>query len=343
MLSTAKAFPDSPIYTALYEPTRTFPEFQLLPVRTLPLNRLSVLRHDHRRALPLLAQAYSRLLLDVDVLLCTSTGWSHGIRTTGRKVVYWHSPAKWLYHNDQYRGAGRRMGNAALLVLRKPLMRWDRRAVETVHRHLCSSSSVRERLARVYGVQAEVVPCPVTFGAAGPSEPVDCEPGYLLCVSRLLPYKNVDVVVDAFRQLPTRRLVVVGTGPEEQRLKAGASSNVTFIRSVSEAQLRWLYQHSVAVITPSREDFGLVPIEAACFGIPALALRAGGFLDTVVESATGVFFDHVDAGEVIRGVEDVLSRKWDDVRIRDHADAFSEARYAERLRAVVEKESALTG
>ena len=124
------------------------------------------------------------------------------------------------------------------------------------------------------------------------------DPGFHLVVSRLLPYKNVDKAVDAFRALPDERLLVIGRGPEEERLRAGLPANVAIVSDVSDAQLRWAYRHAVALVAPSIEDFGLTPLEAGAFAKPTLALRGGGYLDTVAEGVNGLFFDRPDADSI---------------------------------------------
>ena len=123
VLSLARAFPGAPLHTSLYEPATTFPSSARVDVRPTPLNRLAPLRRDHRLALPLLAPAFSRLRIDADVVVCSSSGWAHGARVTGRKIVYCHTPARWLYQADRYlrgRGAGARLVAGAL---RAPLVR----------------------------------------------------------------------------------------------------------------------------------------------------------------------------------------------------------------------------
>ena len=101
-LSLTRAFPGAPVYTSLYDPDGTFPEFAEVDVRTLPINRLAPLRRYHRLALPLLAPSFSRLKVKADVVICSSSGWAHGARVEGRKIVYCHTPARWLYQSDRY-------------------------------------------------------------------------------------------------------------------------------------------------------------------------------------------------------------------------------------------------
>jgi glycosyltransferase involved in cell wall biosynthesis len=334
-LTIAQIF-DAPLYTSLYDPTRTFAT-DGTKVHASWLSSIGLLRADHRRALPLLAPVFSAMSVDADVTICTTAGWAHGVRATGTKVAYWESPAKWLHRTQDYQAAGTRSGRAAMAVLRRPLLWWDARAVRSVDVHIANSSFTRDLLRSIYGIEATVVLCPHSFTAEGIQDAVPSVgvAGYLLCVCRLLPYKNVDAVVAAMRDLPSERLFVVGVGPESDRLKGMAPPNVFFLGSVTDPELRWLYANCAAVVTASREDFGLTPLEAAGFGRPAIVLRWGGFLDTVAPGLTGVFFDSVDPEAVAAAIRRALDTKWESAAIRAHAELFSVDRFAERLRTAL--------
>lgn len=341
VLALHRAFPDATIHTTLYHPDGTYPEFGDAHVVVSPLNHIGALRREHRAALPLLPYAVSRLRVDADVVVASSSGWAHGVPTTGRKLVYCHAPARWLYQADAYLGdeAGRSLRARALGLLGGWLRRWDRRAAASADRYLANSTVVRDRIAAAYGIDAEVLPPPYGIDPADPQQPVPmledwADGGYLLLVSRLLPYKNVDVAVAAVRGLP-ERLVVVGSGPLEARLRAQAPDNVRIVTGLSDAQLRWTYAHARTLLAPSLEDFGLTPLEAAAFGVPTLALHAGGYLDTIDERVNGTFFEEATAAAVRAAVVADRGRAWDAAAIRAHAEHFSEERFNERIRAEV--------
>jgi len=337
VLSMLEAFPDAPVYTAFFEPSLTFPEFPAERVRTLPLDRLRPLRRRHRLALPLLAAAFSRLDIAADVVICSSSGWAHGARTAGRKVVFCHTPARWLYQQDVYLRGKPALACAAFAALRPVLMAWDRRAAASAHRYVVNSTAVRARVHDLYGIEAETLPPPYGVDPNGTQKPVEgLEPGFYLCVSRLLPYKNVDAVVEAFADLRGERLVVVGDGPDEAELRRLAGPNVRLLGTVSDEELRWLYSHSAGLVAAAYEDFGLTPLEAAAFGKPTAALRWGGFLDTLVEDATGVFFAQPRPDDIAVAVQRLRSRRWSGPTLRAHAERFGEARFIERLRALVD-------
>jgi glycosyltransferase involved in cell wall biosynthesis len=338
VLSMMKAFPDAPLHTSLYDQEGTFPQFAGADVRTSVLDRAGVLRRHHRLALPLLAPTFSAYRVDADVVWCSSSGWAHGIRTSGRKIVYCYSPARWLYQGDRYLGGGRSAKGRALAVLRPPLIHWDQRKAQTASRYLTLSTVVRDRIRETYGIEAEVLPPPHTIDVTAPARPLPgLDPGFFLCVARLLAYKNVDAVVSAFADLPRHRLVVVGTGPEQARLAQMAGRNVSFVGTLDDETLRWLYGACTAVVSASHEDYGLTPLEAAAFGKPAAVLRGGGFLDTVVEGRTGVFFTQPTPVEVAGAIRALLDEDWPPEVLTAHADDFDEQRFIRRLRQVADE------
>lgn len=346
VLALQRAFPSAPIYTTLYEQSTTYPEFADSTIIASPLNRVGPLRRSHRLALPLLAWASSRIQVRARHTVVSSSGWAHGFVTSGSKIVYCYSPARWLYQRDAYFGSSKRTPRRlALDVLSPFLKRWDRRASKTATTYFAISTVVQQRIKDTYGIDAEVLPAPHTVDMTIAQEPValpaalSAEP-FFLCISRLLPYKNVDVVIKAFKELGLP-LVVVGAGPEERRLAAMCAENVAMVKNLTDGQIQWLYARSRAVVSASFEDFGLTPIEGAVHGKPSIVLRWGGFLDTIAEGVTGIYFDSPTASNVAAAVRDFTTRDWDGDRIRAHAERFTEEHFAKRLRDEIARIDAL--
>lgn len=341
VLSLRRAFPEAPIFTTLYNPDTTFPEFRDARIVTSFLNKIPAFRADHRRALPLLPLAAETLKIDADVVVASSTGFAHGFPTTGRRVVYCHSPARFLYLSDEYLGdEGRRSPKALALAALKPaLIAWDQRAARRADRYLANSSVIRERIRSVYGIDAEIVFPPAGVSAEGvqerPAELADWADGFYLVVSRLMPYKNVEQAIEAFRGLE-QRLVVVGSGPLEAQLRAGLPANVRLLQRLPDAELRWLYAHCAALIAPSHEDFGLTPLEASAHGKPTLALHAGGYLDTVVPDVNGSYFEMPKSASIKLAIEVNEPRTWDAEAVRRSTERFAEDRFIARLRQTVD-------
>ena len=362
-LLLARTFPGSPMHTTLFDPAGTFPEFagvELLPTR---LNAVGPLRRNHRAALPFLASAVDRTRVEGDVLVASSTGWAHGFRGASRTVVYCHAPARWLYQTERYLGSHTGGGSraarvrgavtrAALGVVAPGLRDWDARAAARADVYLANSTVTQRAVRETYGIEAEVLaPPPALLPASGDETAVPgLEPGFLLCVARLLPYKNVDVVIEAAALLGMS-LLVVGEGPDRARLQALADrvapERVVLAGRVDDGTLRWAYRNASVLVAASFEDYGLTPLEAGAFGLPVAVLGDGGYLDTVVDGVNGVYFAGSDDGgaprpvEVSLAVDAVLLRDWDRDAIRAHVARFSEERFSARLREVVDGQLAV--
>ncbi|WP_407316536.1 glycosyltransferase [Isoptericola halotolerans] len=360
-LLLAQAFPGSPMYTTLYDAAGTFPEFAGLELRTSRLDRVGVLRRNHRLALPVLSRAVDGQQVDADVLVASSTGWAHGYRGARRTVVYCHAPARWLYQRDRYLGpadggvahrARRAVVAGGLATVAPGLRRWDAAAAARADVYLANSTVTQRAVREAYGIEAEVVPPPPAMMPAGPEREVPgVGPGFLLCVARLLPYKNVDVVIEA-AQAAGRELVVVGAGPDRARLAALAAlaarggrgpARAHLLGRVDDESLRWLYRNAAMLVAASHEDYGLSPLEAGAFGHPSVVLRDGGYLDTVVEGVNGVFFDAPRSDLVAEAVQVAADVRWDDSGLAAHVDRFSLPRFVARMRAVVAEQRALDG
>ena len=179
VLAMHRVFPAAPIYTSLYEPDLTFPEFRDVDVRPSYLNHVPFLRRHHRLALPLLAHAFSKIEIDEKIVLCSSSGWAHGIHTTGTKLVYCHCPARWLYKSADYfrksQDARNERGHPAspldgihssfvfgnsLRAVSPILRRWDRRAAASASAYYTNSSAVSDEISSVYGIQPLIIPPP---------------------------------------------------------------------------------------------------------------------------------------------------------------------------------------
>lgn len=342
VLALHRMWPDAPIYTTFYDPEGTFPEFKDAHIITSPLNRVGALRKDPRRALPLLPLASSLMHVKEPVAVVSTSGWAHGFRYDGATLVYCHTPARWVYLLDDYLGDGGRdsIKGRIARVLRPGLRTWDRAAVRRRSRYVANSTVVKERIEDVYGLDGvDLVFPPHSVSTDGPQEPIPgaerlAEDGFLLSVARLMPYKHVDVAIEAATRVG-RPLVVIGKGPEEARLRAMAGEDVVFGQDLTDAQLRWAYAHATALIAASHEDFGITPLEASAWGVPTVALRAGGYLDTIVEGVNGVFVEEPTVDAVAGGVRRALEARWDRDAMRAHAERFSEEEFGRRIRALV--------
>jgi glycosyltransferase involved in cell wall biosynthesis len=343
VLSMTKAFPNAPIYTMLYNPSTTFPEFAERDIRVASANKVAPLRKHHRVGLPIFPFVARSLFVDADVVLTSTSGWAHGFRTRGRKLAYCYAPARWLYQNNAYLGERNSLIKRLGLGVTAPFLKgWDRRAAQSCDKYLANSNLTKDRIAETYGIQADVVFTPVAMSRSQDVQPVpemdgwnSVDGAFYLCVSRLLPYKNVDAVVRAFAG-SDRQLVVVGKGPEAKRLRDMMTPNVLLLSDLTDAQMAWLYKHCRALLAASYEDFGLTPIEAGVWGRPTVALRFGGYLDTVDEGITGIYFEEPEPKAIAEALDRFESINFDSAKIRSHVEQFDEEHFAERLYAAVD-------
>lgn len=340
------------VRTSVFNQAATFPAFQGFRVRTSGLQSVGAFRRDPRLAAGVLAPVFSRMdLREHEVVLCSTSGWAHAVQAR-RKVAYCYTPARWLYEpQDYYRTPTARLTARAGRPLQARLERWDRAAAEGVDRYVAISTTVADRIRRVYGIEAVIIPPPVSIavdGAAAPP-PLAVTGPFLLTISRARGYKNTAALVEAMRLLPDLQLVIVGdeaeppAAPSPEQLGRRAPGEGTPRRGrrvtdrvlragrVSDDELRWLYRNCAAVMSASNEDFGLTPLEGNAYGKPTVTLRAGGFLDTVVEQKTGVFFDALDPLEIAGATDLALRHRWSGVDLAANVERFSLHNFRKRL------------
>ncbi len=345
VLSMSRAFPEAPIYTMLYDPETTYPEFAERDVRVSAANKFAPLRKHHRVGLPIYPLVAQSVFIDADVVLTSTSGWSHGFRTNGRKLIYCYSPARWLYLSDKYLGAESGLIKRSALALTRPYLKaWDRRQALAADKYYAISTLIKGRIADTYGIDAEVMFAPVAMSQTFSTEPIaemaSSGEDFYLVVSRLLPYKNVDVIVRAFAGTD-RKLVVVGKGPDAQRLREMKTPNVLMLSDLTDGQMAWLYKNCRALIAASYEDYGLTPIEAGVWGRPSVALRFGGFLDTIDEGVTGMYFDEPQPRAITDALDRFEAAAFDPDKIRRHVEQFTEDVFTEKLHTAVDRLAAV--
>jgi glycosyltransferase involved in cell wall biosynthesis len=239
-------------------------------------------------------------------------------------------------------GIGSSVAGPLVRRLLHGLRKWDRRTSTRVNHFIAISGYIRERIQRCYGRDATVIYPPVDTGyfVPGPHAPVPFERGYYVTASRWVPYKRVDAIVAAFHDLPDRRLLVVGDGPEAPRVRAAAGTNVEFVGEVPRKRLRELLQGARAFLFAADEDFGILPVEAQACGTPVIAYGRGGALETVTADGarrTGAFFYEQTPAAIARAVLDfdgVLPTIDVDACIAN-AQRFASHRFANEIHASI--------
>jgi glycosyltransferase involved in cell wall biosynthesis len=295
VLAMAGIWPDAPIYTSLYRADSTHPEFGGRDVYTSALHWLPI-DQGFRNLFPLYPAAFRSFgPLEHDVVISSSSGWAHSVRTSPHSfhAVYCHTPARWLYgeqHLDDFR---RHVIQPFLSAIRS----WDLHAARRADLYIANSQEVRRRIRRHYRVDAPVVYPPVDVDRFRPRDRGE----RLLVVSRLVHYKRVDAIVDAATRAGIG-LDVVGTGPALADLQRRAGPTVQFHGRVADAEIAALMEGCRALCMAGKEDFGITPIEAHAAGKPVIALAAGGALETIQEGLNGTLFARLDPEDIIAAI-----------------------------------------
>jgi glycosyltransferase involved in cell wall biosynthesis len=323
-----RLFPQADLFTLVHRRGSVARHIEQRRVHRSLVDRLPAATTRYREYLPLFPFAIEQFGFDgYDLVISSSHCAAKSVVVPGRTthVCYCHSPMRYAWDQfDAYFGADR-VGAAASAVLRRVmarLARWDRATADRVDRYVANSQYVAGRIGRYYNRVASVVYPPVdtdffTPDAARPRT-------HVLIVSALVPYKRVDIAIEACRRLG-RPLVVAGDGPERARLENAAGPDVTFLGSRSSEELRDLYRSASVALLPGEEDFGIVPVEAQACGTPVVALARGGALETVQDGLTGVLVADGSPEAFAAGIERAELVAWDTGLIRRHAERFAPA------------------
>lgn len=334
-------WPDAPIFTTVAKPE--LPEiFTNATIVTTRLNGIYGLLRRHQLLLPWMPRAVEEMdLRGYDVILSSSHAVGKGIipPSSAVHVCYCHTPMRYAWEmEDQYLTDFRVPWFLRRWVkgqLRK-LRRWDLSTAKRVDVFIANSTETAGRIERIYGRSSVVIPPPVhdRFFAT-PLIPASARSSFL-AVGRLVPYKRFDLLIDAANTLHLP-LTIVGRGQEEKRLRAMAGPTVTFRGRVTDDELPHLYANAKAVLFPTHEDAGLVPVEAQACGTPVIAYGKGGTLDTVVPGLTGTFFEHQTVDSLCHVLETFSSGAFDPEKIREHARQFSSGGFREKIQEEVQR------
>lgn len=351
LLALHELYPEAPIYTLLYDPKKMRGKFAKADVRPSFLQRFpKFLKRRHKYMLPFMPTAPETFnLRDYDLVISSSGAWSKGIIVKPKTIhiCYCHSPMRFAWDwNEKYlgeQGLGKGRKIFARLMLNYVRM-WDKAAADRPDFFIANSCATQTRIKKYYGRESEVVYPPVEVGSvevgprthegSGPTSTHD----FFLIVSRLSPYKKIEIAVEAMNKL-NLPLVVIGEGEPKyvKYLKSIAGSKTKFLGWKSDEETKKYFASCRAFIFPGEDDFGIAPVEAMSFGKPVIALRRGGATETVVEGETGEFFDEpaieVLADAVRRFQEN--EKNYDPVKIRAQAEKFSKEKFVENIERVI--------
>ncbi|MFZ4576851.1 MAG: glycosyltransferase [Myxococcota bacterium] len=334
-------FPDATLHTLVRVPGVATPRIEAMKHVTSFADRVPFAHKRHRWLLPLYPTAVGQLdLSEFDLVVSSSHCCAKGVIVApgAVHVCYCHTPVRYAWDRtaDYVRGShpALRLATPLLMVAARWLRHWDKETVPRVHAFVANSQNTANKIKQFYEREATVVAPPVEFDRfTGLQRQV---PEYDLVLGSLVPYKRVDLAVEAYRLLPHRKLMVVGEGPERARIERTAPANVTFAGRTSEEDLPKWYAKARCLVFPGEEDFGIVPLEAQAAGVPVIAFRRGGALESVRDGETGLFFDDPTPEALAPAIEALDSTGISPQACREQALRFDRAAFLRRMVAAIE-------
>jgi glycosyltransferase involved in cell wall biosynthesis len=327
-----RTFPDSDLYTSMTAPERLSQYFKAVRPKTSWMQILPAKSKFFRHYFLLYPFAVEMTnLKDYDLVVSSCFGYAKGVRRgkSAIHVCYCHNPMRWVWRTTDYLASERfgRIKNALIKFALKPLRAWEMRAARRPDYYIANSTVVADRLHEAFGIKATVIPPPIETKRFHPCPYVD---DYFLVLSRLAPYKRLDLAVQACSQLGLP-LMVIGDGPDRKRLEKLAGPTITFLGRLPDAVVDRYARQCRALIFPGEEDFGITPLEINAAGRPVVAYRGGGALETIRDGVSGVFFSEQTVESLTDALQRFDSMTWDPIAIRRHAERFDTSVFQERI------------
>lgn len=327
-----RTLPSAELHTTMTAPSRLSKYFKKIGAKTSWMQGLPGKAKFFRHYFLLYPFAVeSANLKDYDLIVSSCFGFAKGVRRgkNAIHVCYCHNPMRWVWRTKDYL-ASENLGpakRALIMMALKPLRAWEMRAARQPDYYIANSGVVARRLREAFGIEAAVIPPPIETHRFRVCPYVD---DYFLILSRLAPYKRLDLAVQACTQLGLP-LMVIGDGPDRKRLEQMAGPTVTFLgRLPDDAVARYAMQCR-ALIFPGEEDFGITTLEVNSAGRPVIAYRGGGATETVIDGLNGTFFDKQEVHSLVSALRRFDSMTWDPMAIRKHAERYDTAVFQERI------------
>ncbi|RMG95911.1 MAG: glycosyltransferase family 4 protein [Chloroflexi bacterium] len=316
-------YPDAPVYTSLYWREKMPAHWQQWRIHTSFIDRLPLAHKKQQLYFPLYPFAFEQFdFRDYDVVLSNKSGFCHGIITGPETlhICYCLTPTRYVWRYFQYAEQEQlgRLTRAVLPPFITFLRQWDRLAADRVDYFIAISEEVRRRIAKIYRRESVIIYPPVETERFEPSNRVE---DYYLLVGRLVPYRRIDVLIEAFNQMK-RPLFIAGSGRDRERLEALAGPTIKFLGYVPDEDLPDLMARCRAFMFPGEEDFGIAPLQAMAAGRPVIAYAAGGALETVIPGKTGTLFYEQTPEAIAAAVLQFEPNNLNSAEIRRHAEQF---------------------
>jgi len=326
------SFPGAPMYTTVALPKSLPDRLRTADIRTSLLQNLPSIERRFRHYFMLYPFAVENFdLSEYDLIFSSSSGYAKGVRRRRNAihVCYCHTPMRWVWRYDDYvarEGFGGAV-RSALPIMLWGLRKWDLRASQQPNYYIANSRLVADRIRKIYGREAFVIPPPIDVNRFQMSVEID---DYYLVLSRLMPYKRIDLAIEACKRA-NRRLVIIGDGPDRARLEKLGDDRIEFLGRQPDSIVNYYLSRCRALLFPGEEDFGMAPLEANAAGRPVIAFRGGGAVETIEENQTGVFFDAPNSRALAEAIEKFEGLRWNQQELRRHAEKFDRNVFAFRV------------
>lgn len=331
-------YPDAPIYTTMYKPEKMRELGKLKKVHTSWLNKIPVIKHQWLLGqMPTAVEMFN--LDEYDIVLSSCHSVSKGVITKPETlhISYCHTPMRYAWESWDLETRIKKFPKITHNAIRKQIKKirmWDYCAAQRVDDYIANSSYISDQIKKYYERDSEVIYPPVHTERF---KPVAKKSGdFYLAVGRLIPYKKFDLIVETFNKL-NKPLKIVGVGPDLEKIKSMANSNVEILGAVDNKTLADLYANAKALIFPQIEDAGIVPLEAMSAGTPVIALNRGGSLDSMKEGVSGIFFKEQTVEDLSKAIKKFEKKDFDPKEIRAHAKEFDVERFKEKIKKHIEK------
>lgn len=336
IINFKEIYPDAPIYTTFYNPNNLDEKLKNIDVRTSFLQKKKMVT-NHKKYFPLMPLAFENFNLnEYDVVLSSSTCCAKGVLTNPNSVhiCYCNTPMRyaWERRDDYIEGMGK-LKRRLIKILLHYMRMWDVASSARVDYFIANSTAVQKRIQKHYKRDSVVINPPVRCKLFNIAE---TDGDYYFVVSRLVNYKRFDLAVQACSELG-KKLVVIGDGPEREKLEKLANENVTFLGRQPDDVVKKYMSECKALLFPGEEDFGIVPVEAQACGRPVIAYGKGGVLDTVVDGKTGILFKEQTVESLKEAIETFETMEFNKQEIREHSLEFDEEVFQRKIKEYIKK------
>jgi glycosyltransferase involved in cell wall biosynthesis len=348
----AEMFPASPIYTLLCEQENVDKYYKDRKIDTSIIQKLPGGVKHYQWYMPFMPMAVEFFdLSEYDVVLSDSSSFAKGVITKPETlhIDYCHTPTRYVWSDThQYINELKynKFFKKIISLLLNYIRIWDRQAADRVDLFIANSKTVQRRIEKYYKRDSTLIYPPVdteqySLSAELLDEGMRAEK-YFLIGCRLAPYKRVDIVIKAFKDMPDKKLKIFGSGVDLKRLQglAEGAANIEFLGRVEDSNLAKLYRNAQAFIHPQEEDFGISPVEAMACGCPVIAYRKGGATETIIEGQTGIFFDEQKKDAIVAAVKAFRRQDFDENEVRAQAEKFSTAEFKKKIKEFIDTEYA---